>query len=539
MDRLMKNGMTFRKAYANTCMCSPSRASLFTSNYPSKTGVTEVLSLTNAYYSLKEGQTGGAPARDLQGIMKSQFQNMAHVMDAAGYNVVYKGKWHLTKPVIYDQQAKQLKWTDRDISHLSNQWGFKGWNPPDAGDTLTYQDMGGGTTNNDGRFVDGKGTRDGRKQTPKQLQESIERSAVNFLNTYDSDKPFCLIVSLVNPHDVLSYPGDGSTNTSDTPIYQEGGYQDSDFEDLPIELPPTFDEDLSTKPIVQQSIVEALSLALGGLNTTEKQLNYVRFYAYLHKVVDQEMMKVLNALDKNDLTDETLIIRVSDHGEMGLSHGGMRQKMSSMYEEAIRVPMIFSNPKLFPKAMETDSLAGLIDILPTIADIADAPEIMQASLQGASLKSILLNPDAEVQDHIHYTYDDWDTTYPTDKPAKMRAIVYKDWKYAVYFDTGSGYECQYEMYNLSDDPNEACNLAHKKHATPESEKKRQELHRNLLKTMKQFGTHPDEIIFPTISGVDPTATHKANKYQGAIASLIFPEGIPALSSSSTDSNAGS
>lgn len=543
MRRLMQNGITFNKAYANTCMCSPSRASLFTSAYPAHNGVTEVLSLTNAYYSIKSGDTGGAPVRDLQGILKSNFQNLAHIMDAAGYNVVYKGKWHLTKPVIYDQQEKSLKWTDRDIPHIANQWGFKGWNPPDAGDTLTAKDMGGGKINNDGRFVDGHGTRDGNPQTPDQLQESIERSAVHFLNTYDSEKPFCLIVSLVNPHDVLSYPGKsitsrmgnledltgGDLKIHDTlPTYVQGGYKLEDFEDLPIELPPTWDEDLSTKPVVQQSIVEVLGLSMGVLDTMKKKKDYVRFYAYLHTVVDAQIMKVLDALDANGLTDDTLVVRVSDHGELGLAHGGQRQKMSSMYEEAIRIPMIFSNPKLFPEPVETDALAGLIDVLPTLAEVADAPRIMRSRLQGTSLTSILVNPDAEVQDHVHFTYDDWDSSYPTDKPAKLRAIIFKDWKYAVYFDDSMDYECQYEMYNLATDPYETENLAHPQHATAATEIKRQELHRRLLKTMAHFGTHPDEIIFPYVSGIDPTATHPANAHQGTILSMFVPGGLESL-----------
>ena len=73
-------------------------------------------------------------------------------------------------------------------------------------DPTSLTDLGGGAINNDGRFVDGRGTAAG---TPAPFDELHRQSAVHFLNTYDGDKPFCLIVALVNPHDVQEYPGRG------------------------------------------------------------------------------------------------------------------------------------------------------------------------------------------------------------------------------------------------------------------------------------------------------------------------------------------
>ncbi len=75
-------------------------------------------------------------------------------------------------------------------------------------------------------------------------------------------------------------------------------------------------------------------------------------------------------LDSRGLTRDTLIVRVADHGELGFSHGGLRQKDYTAYEEMIHIPMIFSNPRLFPCPVETDCLAGLIDVLPTLLTVA-------------------------------------------------------------------------------------------------------------------------------------------------------------------------
>ena len=76
------------------------------------------------------------------------------------------------------------------------------------------------------------------------------------------------------------------------------------------------------------------------LDTPEKKRNYINFYGKLMKSSDNYLVQVLDTLDDLDLTDDTLIIRTADHGEMGLAHGGLRQKNFNFYEEAIRVRLV-------------------------------------------------------------------------------------------------------------------------------------------------------------------------------------------------------
>ncbi len=511
MSRLMKNGITFKNGFSNANMCSPSRATFFTGLYPSQHRVTEVLNSDNS----------NGTVRDLQQIMRSDTQNMARILESAGYDVFYKGKWHITKPVTYfpdtddsdDVDTSSLGWTNKDALHIANKWGFKGWNPPDAGDTVTAPDMGGGSVNNDGRFVSGQGTARQLKLEGADGELAVKRSAVNFLNNYKSDKPFCLIVSLVNPHDVLAYPGEGlANNDNDVPIYQQGGYKEEDFENLPIELPETWNEDLSTKPSVQQSIKETLAVTMGPMKNEEQMKKYCRFYAYLHTVVDQQIEKVLKALDKNNLTEDTLIIRVSDHGEMGMAHGGLRQKLNMVYEECTKVPIIFSNPILFPKPVATESLASLVDIMPTLANLCGVPDRDRWTFKGVDLSPVLENPAVIVQDSLHFTYDDYDSTYDNiikiknlsigiKAPANIRSIREKDWKYAVYFDPNTGKPMEFEMYHLSEDPLEQKNLAHPTFRTPASIREQVRLHLKLTRKMKSLGTVPDRVIWPEVPPV--------------------------------------
>ena len=512
MQRLLENGLAFNRAHCNSCTCSPSRTTLFTGTYPAHHKVTEVLGFDNPT----------SDAQTMQNTLSSNYQNMAKMMEKEGYHVAYKGKWHMTKPSVYlnnsnNESAQngtldQLYWTPMDVNHLANNWRFYDWNYPDAGDDMELFNFGGGDINNDGRFVDGNG-QSAWYGNSIPIEKRIEASTVEFINTYKEkhgDKPLFLVVSLVNPHDVLSYPGLTTNSPTEGPLYQQGGYKDEDFENIKVKLPKTVNENLETKPTVQ-AVWKTMCQLNGPIQTEEKAKKYVQFYAYLTALVDKEIGKVLTALEENEMINDSLILRISDHGDMSMAHGMQRQKMYNVYRESLNIPMIFSNPILFPKPQTTESLAGLIDLMPTLASIIGVKDTT-LNFQGKDLSPILTNPKKEVQEYIHFTYDD--TYMTTNNPANMgpahiRCIISKKWKYAVYFDPHYGQKAEYEMYDLENDPLETRNLAHKRYSRA-YESERQMLHQKLIEIMEQNGTTPDEIIWPKLSGVDVFATQPDN-----------------------------
>jgi choline-sulfatase len=486
--RLLAHGLQFTRAQCNTAACSASRATFLTGLYPAQHGVKNLISCDQP----------NDLAQHRQPVLPSRLPNLATVLAAAGYHVVLKGKLHLTRPVNYNQQMKRRYWSAADTVHLAERYGFHGWNPPDMSDPQSLSDLGGGSINNDGRFVDGSGTAAGHQAS---FDELYRDSAVHFLNTYDGGKPFCLIVTLVNPHDVQEYPGRGVRGLSIDPTYVRGGYRLEDFRDLPIGLPANVDDDLSTKPSVHSSFRRFLALGTGHVRTLERQLTYARFYAYLNQQVDAQIGKVLDALDANRLTEDTLIVRTSDHGELGMSHGRMRQKFYNVYHETLNVPLIVSNPRLYTTPQSTDSLASLVDLLPTLATVAGVPEPEQYGFKGRDLTPILSNPKASVQDVLHFTYED--DVFPVEGADCIRAIVEPDWKYAVYYDPFTGAPTEYEMYDRARDPLEMTNLAHGAHATPATDVERARLHRRLEQMMRVNGTMPDEIRWPAVEDYQP------------------------------------
>ena len=493
-SRLLEHGLQFTNAQCNTAACSSSRATIFTSLYPAQHGVKRLIACTNP----------NDRAQNRLPVLPSSLPNLATVLAAAGYHVVLKGKFHLSRPVNYNPTMKRHYWSNADTAHMADKYGFHGWNPPDMSDPTSLSDLGGGAVNNDGRFVDGTGTAAGHSMA---RDEMFRQSAVNFINTYDGDKPFCLVVCLVNPHDVQEYPGRGLRGLSIQPTFARGGYRLEDFKDLPIGLPANVGVDLSTKPSVHAAFRRFLGIGTGHVRTLERQLNYARFYAYLNQQVDAQIGKLLDALDTRGLTNDTVIFRTSDHGELGMAHGRMRQKFYNIYRETLSVPLIVSNPRLYPQPQTSDSLASLIDLVPTLATVGGTPDPQQYGLRGKDLTPILSNPNASVQDVLHFTYED--DPFPVKGASAIRAIVDRAWKYGVYYDPFGGEPTEYEMYDLKSDPLETKNLAHAAHRTPESDVERARLHRKLSDVMRDNGTAPDEVRWPSVEDYRPASNTAA------------------------------
>jgi choline-sulfatase len=521
---IRRTGLGFRNAFCSSAMCSPSRASLFTGLYPPEHGVELTLTAAdlrpNPRYAPAVAATMArilrrrqAPARrtlaqfsrGLLGMGRSRgnepelpadVPNMAGMLRAAGYHVAYKGKWHLTHPTEGDGGLLG-GWGPADETRLAEEYGFADWQAPDAGENAKAEHFGGGNAG------EGQG-----------WDEVYTRQVERWLAREDLPEPFCLIVSLVNPHDVLGYPAS----------YERGGYSVKEFRELGVGLPPTVDEDLAGKPAVHALMQMGMTAYMGPLRNRREQLDYVNFYAYLHRVIDAKIGRVLAALgdpaDPGSLRSRTVLVRCADHGEMGLSHGGLRQKTFNVYEETINVPLVISNPVLFPRGSETDALASLVDVLPTMLELGGveaprglrgrdqtpvlaqeaAPDREPLRLAGVDLSSVTehASPAPSVRDSIHFTYDDHQAgtamTEAPGQPNRIRAIRTPTAKYAFYFDPNGQKRTEYELYDLERDPLEVENLLAVRSGEPRDNAAatlRSELAERLEGVMEECGTYPN------------------------------------------------
>jgi choline-sulfatase len=447
MRRLRQHGLSFERAFTNACMCSPARSTLMSGYFPAQHGVK---------YTLEEDME---PPKNPQVELPTDLPNPATVMKAAGYHVVYKGKWHCSKPAGSEAKPSDLE-----------KYGFLRWNPPDAGANQTVPEAGGGFIDNDGRFMESVG--DPAAGTEGALQYLSSAAA--------KEQPFFMVISVVNPHDVLFYPNKA---------FEEAGYDDSWLQGS-IRAPATDEEDLSTKPSVQEQFLRIFNLT-GKPKTEQQKRNYLNFYGNLMRSSDNYLVNVLDKLEETGLLDDTLVIRTADHGEMGLTHGGLRQKNFNFYEEATRVPLVYSNPKLFPAPAQTDALVSHVDFLPTLASLAEAPRPARADWEGVDYSKLVLHPSSNrsTQDYVVFTYDDFQSgqasgPYPK-PPNHIVSIREGRWKLAKYHDVEGKKRPQWEMYDLKTDPLETKNLAFSGHRrTPRQEKEFLRLKRKLARVEK-------------------------------------------------------
>jgi len=520
--------VTFERAFTATAMCSPSRASILTSLYPAHHGVDLTLTAGDlkpnrrnspaVIEKMNELMREGVVDRDrlLRTFVRGMFDigphsggepelpidipSLGNLMGAAGYHVAYRGKWHLTHALGTPEETGMLSgWGDADMVRLSEDYGLLGWEPPDAGENAKAENFGGG---NAGRLGVG-------------WDEEYTRQVERFLATEDLPEPFCLIVSLVNPHDVLGYPDS----------YLAGGFAREDFADLNVELPESVDEDLTNKPDVHALMQMGTTAYMGPVEDRQARLEYVNFYAHLHRVVDEKIGRILSALgpadDPGSLRSRTLLCRIADHGEMGMSHGGQRQKMFNAYEETINIPLVVSNPVLFPKASTSNALVSLIDLLPTFLGVAGSDDSNAiGAMQGEDLRPILsshADPGREevpaagaafdsilsaeaattVREAVHFTFDDHQAGTALQngagQPNRVRTVRTENAKLSLYFDPEGKRSNEYELYDLERDPIEVENLVDYRSGEPldqSNQTLRKEMGELLEVTMETLGTSP-------------------------------------------------
>jgi len=453
--RLAKNGMTFTSSFTNACMCSPARTTMMTGFMPAQHQVRHTLeSDMNDTFDSEGNLIYEYPNVALSTDMK----NMCTVMAAAGYNVVWKGKFHMTKQAVTPPSPLPAagttaagtvqNWAPQDVG----QYGGQRWNPKDAGANQTLPEGGGNAASNPAVPYSG-GDNDDRFMNDAGSVSDGDEGVLAYINSVAATQsPFFLVISLVNPHDVLFYPKS----------FTDSEYPSGDL-DGGIELPSTVNENLKTKPSVQASFRKIFLLG-NPILTRLQQRKYINFYGNLMKEADNYLMQTLDALENKGLLEDTVVIRTADHGEMGMAHDGVGEKNFNFYEESMKVPLIYSNPQIFPKPRTSDALVSHVDLVPTLASLFGAPASARAKWNGVDYSKLLVNPKAKsVQDYVMFTYDD----YQSGQAKKLHpyganhisSIREARWKLARYYDPLGVAKTEYEMYDLQRDPDEKKNLA--------------------------------------------------------------------------------
>ena len=338
--------------------------------------------------------------------IRARIPTMGNIFREHGYRTIWAGKWHL--PVSYPLRAGSKR---RKID------GFELL--PFYDSTKDYPEWGLGDV----------------------TDEPLAKAAAAFLKQ-PQEKPFLMGVSFCNPHDCCYL------------TRRPERYPDADEIDGPLPpLPPNYaippDEPEFTKQR-RYEIDHYGDEVLLSKDWGERQWRaYLWNYYRMTERVDAAIGKVLKALDDAGLTDNTLVLFTSDHGDGVASHRWTAKL--SLYEEPTHIPMLVRLPGQIPAGrIDTKHLVSQLDVLPTFCEYAGIAAL--PSFRGRSLKSILENPKAKWRDYVVTELAD-DTL---DKSRKGRMIRTAQYKYNVY----SGGARNEQLFDLKYDPGETRNLAY-------------------------------------------------------------------------------
>jgi arylsulfatase A-like enzyme len=396
IDRLASRGVRFNKAYCQFPLCGPSRNSMLTGLYPCSTGIV-------------------ANSQIFRQTIPKQM-SLPHAFRMQGYFAARIGKlYHYNVPKSVgtnghdDPASWELELNPAGCDRLLEEPDIFTLRPGSFGGTLSwYASPRGDLLHTDGMLA-------------KDAEWVLERCA------RDRHRPFFLAVGFYRPHTPYVAPESyfQEYHQDQMPLVQG---VDEDREDLP---PPALgshkkEHDLLTDELRQQAI-----------------------QAYFASItfMDAQVGRVLDALERLGLADNTIVVFTSDHG-YHLGEHGLWQKMS-LFEESARVPLIISAPDRSSRGTVAATPVGLVDLFPTLAELCqvDAPD----NLQGQSLAPMLDDPTEMGRG--------WALSQVTRGPKKSRTFGFTlrtpRWRYTQWDEGRQGQE----LYDHENDPQELTNLA--------------------------------------------------------------------------------
>ncbi|MEQ6118988.1 sulfatase [Reichenbachiella sp. MALMAid0571] len=203
-----------------------------------------------------------------------------------------------------------------------------------------------------------------------------------------------------------------------------------------------------------------------------KYNRYIKDYLRTIQSVDDGVGQVLDYLDENGLTENTIVVYTSDQGFYLGEHGWFDKRF--MYEESLRTPLLMRYPKEIKPGGQINQLIQNIDFAPTFLDYAGAniPE----DIQGESFRKIVSGESSEWRDAIYYTYYEYPSVHMVKRHYGVRTDRYKLMHF--YYDID-----EWEMYDLEKDPSEMKNV----YDDPAYQAVRESMHERLVEMRKKYG----------------------------------------------------
>ncbi|MCF8363171.1 MAG: sulfatase-like hydrolase/transferase [Prolixibacteraceae bacterium] len=467
IDRLAEEGAFFENAYTPQAVCGPARSSMLTGHTPENTGITN-----NTVYFRCDSNAMSMPTFD-------------EILTEHGYRCEYYGKWHSSSyraPRVYQnpvQYAPNGKWVFGPGGQAHMYRGYLEENAvkPELQDGEFIENMSRFPYEADpiDRYfgmtmeeLEASGSKvyqpdqHGKLQIDKEhtLTAFQARQAIEAIDRLQ-DEPFSITLSLHYPHSPI---------TPAEPYYSM--YPPEDM------VPPVSIADrMQNSPYKNTNGRKRLT----EYANTEKIKYMISNYYGLIAEIDDWVGKILDKLEEHNLTENTMIIFASDHGEMLGAHG-MREK-NVFYEESSHIPLLMRLPGEIEAGTVVDEYVSLVDLFPTILDYLKIPEHPS---DGVSLRGLIEGTDTE---HGEYVVTEWDFRGPV-SPNYM--IIKDGWKLMVPYTKEAN--VLNALYDLNTDPYEFYNLIGNNPDAADHKAKAEELRGYLLEWLdKTNSKHYDGV----------------------------------------------
>jgi len=314
------------------------------------------------------------------------------ILKEAGYETAFIGKWH-----------------NRDRAEnrgLDYYFGFKGqgrYNNPIASENF-------------GPDTEYKG----------HVSDVLADHTIKYLEM-EHEKPFCLLLWFKAPH------------RSWHPAERFKGL----YKDIKMPEPATFHDTYEGKP----DAVKNADMKIGDFKDVPDLDTFLKDYYRCIVGVDENVGRVLDALDSLGYEDNTVVLYTGDNGFFLGEHHFFDKRL--MYEESIRVPLLVKYPKMIKPGTTNEEMVLNVDFAPTILALAGTP--IPETMDGESFKPLLRGKETLWREDFLYEYYEYPAVHMV---RKNRGVRTKRWKYIHYFEEPQ----EFELYDLQNDPHEMHNL---------------------------------------------------------------------------------
>jgi len=411
LDNLADESANFTNSFVQSPICMPSRASFLTGRYPRTTRLRQ------------NGQTIPIEERPISRILRD-----------AGYYCGLAGKFHLSPSAPEVNETIERRFNDgynefNWAGDPQNQWGnHSGYSKflHDSGQKFKT------TIHPDCKYIE--------IGMPKAFHETTwcANTAIEFIKRQSKNtSPWMFSMNMFAPHHPFNPPMEMLERYI------------SKIESIP--LPNAFEDDLSLKPPYQNIDSKgAYGQTLPyhkGLSTNDHRMIRAAYWA-MCDLVDDAVGNVLDALERSGQKDDTIVIFMSDHGEM-LGDHGIYLKGPYFYDPAIRVPFMMRYPRKITPG-EKIGLTELVDVVPTLLEACDLE--IHEGIQGQSLwNDLAINKQYTGRDSVYCEYYNAMPHQKTPKP-QLTMIRTEEFKLIVDHTNDCG-----ELYHLTENPSETIN----------------------------------------------------------------------------------